>query len=114
MAFIQRAPWPIGSRAQLRINGKRGARSPSEIRDSPEFKDLDSDTVAFRLSFHRDLKSLFSKFQNTAEDHHLLLAQAIAHVATMVCSRICGDGKRALTDSVIKALAPALQYPKAW
>lgn len=68
----------------MRPSGRYKAVEPLEVKNSPQFKDLDSDLVSFRLSFHRDIKALFSNFTNSAEDHHLLLALAFAHVASMV------------------------------
>ena len=68
--------WPVGTNLKS-ILGKKKAQlaDPFAVRDSPAFKQLDSDNISFRMSFAREYKALYSQMSNHASSHHLFLAR---------------------------------------
>lgn len=82
--FLQRSPYPIGSRTGEQVDGEI-----PDLRDTPAFKRLDADTVAFRLSFPRDLRHAFeSDGSDTNIETNLILAHQVAHTATILLHEV--------------------------
>jgi len=76
-----------------------------------DVRQLDSDCVAFRLSFFKDYKALLNKgsFTGNIDDHHLVMAHAIGHVSTILlnepfCTTAPGDASLAATLSSARAI----------
>jgi hypothetical protein len=84
--FITRQPMPVGRSARHLAQRDRKPCNPIDILNSPKFRQLDSDCISFRLSFHRDYKSLLNarELANTAAAHYTLLANNVAHCATIL------------------------------
>jgi hypothetical protein len=80
-SYLQRAPWPIGART----TAKSGTNQIPDLRETATFKRLDADTVAFRLSFPRELRQLLKREMPAGgfgpsphlPDIHLILAHMV-------------------------------------
>jgi hypothetical protein len=84
-SFLQRAPYPIGSRTGEHIGG-----AIPDLRDSVAFKRLDADSVAFRLSFPRDLRAGYTGKRAAAAltDTNIILAHQVAHSAPIILHEV--------------------------
>jgi hypothetical protein len=82
ICFLQRSPFPIGcASSDTAIESVRNGEKPKvpDLRETPAFKRLDAEIVAFRLSFPKNFKNVISRLPDGQVDTQLVMAHSLPH-----------------------------------